>query len=103
MFGNIETAKGRAVTETADRTWKPNAVEGVYRFLGDQVYVAARYNTAKGQLSGQTTDSKIDRTQIGGGWFVTQNIELKAEHVQQTYKDFPMNDIRCGGKFSGMM
>ena len=103
LFGNIEQAKGRAVTETADRTWHQNVGEVVYRLLNDQVYVGGRYNTAWGQLVGITNDVKVNRYQLGGGWFVTPNVLAKAEYVSQKYLDFPTTDIRSGGKFNGLM
>lgn len=104
LFGNIERAKGRAATETANRTWKQNVGEAVYRFLPDQrVYVAARYNTAKGQLTVGTPDVTLNRTEAGGGWFITPNVLTKLEFVTQKYLDFPATDIRNGGKFKGFM
>lgn len=103
LFGNIEQAKGRATAETADRTWNQYVGEAVYRFLDDQLYVAGRYNSARGQLSGITGDVGANRYQLGGGWFVTPNIMAKAEYVNQKYNDFPSTDIRNGGRFSGIM
>jgi hypothetical protein len=104
FFGNFEQAKGRAAGETDNRTWKQNVGEVVYRFLPDQrVFVAARYNTVKGQLTVGTPDVTVNRTQLGGGWFITPNVLLKGEHVDQKYLDFPTTDIRSGGKFNGWM
>jgi len=104
IFGNFERATGRATAETADRTWKQNVGEVVYRFLPDQrLYAAARYNTAKGQLTVGTPDVSVKRTQIGGGWFLTPNLLTKVEYVTQSYFDFPITDIRNGGKFKGFM
>jgi len=104
FFGNVETAKGRAAGETDNRTWKQNVGEVVYRFLPDQrLFVAARYNTVKGQLTVGTPDVKVNRTQLGGGWFITPNVLTKLEFVNQKYLDFPTTDIRNGGKFKGFM
>jgi len=103
LFGNIEQVKGRAVTEAADRTWRQNVGEVVYRLLNDQVYVGGRYNSAWGQLAGITGNVKVNRYQMGGGWFVTPNVLAKAEYVNQKYLDFPTTDIRSGGKFNGLM
>jgi hypothetical protein len=104
FFGNIERAKGRAAGETDNRTWKQNVGEVVYRFLPDQrLYVAARYNTVKGQLTVGTPDVTVKRTQVGGGWFLTPNLLTKIEYVNQRYLDFPTTDIRNGGKFKGFM
>src|SRR6266516_6906374 len=104
FFGNIERAKGRAAGETDNRTWKQNVGEVVYRFLPDQrLFVAARYNTVKGQLTIGTPDVKVNRSQLGGGWFITPNVLTKLEFVNQKYLDFPTTDIRNGGKFKGFM
>jgi hypothetical protein len=104
FFGNFERAKGRALGETANRTWNQNVEEVVYRFASDQrLYVAARYNTAQGQLTVGTPDVTVKRSQIGGGWFLTPNVLTKIEFVNQKYLDFPTTDIRNGGQFKGFM
>ncbi len=104
LFGNVETAKGRAAGETDNRTWKQNVGEVVYRFLPDQrLFLAARYNTVKGQLTVGAPDVKVNRSQVGGGWFLTPNVLTKLEFVNQKYLDFPTTDIRNGGKFKGFM
>ena len=103
FFGNVEQAQGRTATETADRKFTQNVGELTYRFLNDKVYVAGRYNTVKGRLAGTTSDITIDRSQVGGGWFVTPAILAKVEYVNQQYKDFPVTDIRNGGQFKGFM
>jgi hypothetical protein len=65
--------------------------------------LGGRYNTANGRLAGMTTDVGAERYEIGGGWFLTQSVLLKAEYVNQKYNDFPTLDIRNGGKFNGLM
>ena len=104
LFGVIEQAQGRAANETANRTWDQYAAEAIYRFFpGERLFVGARYNTAQGELTGITNDVALDRTQFGGGWFITNNLLMKAEYVTQKYRDFPTADIRSGGKFNGWM
>ncbi|HEU4630127.1 MAG TPA: hypothetical protein VFS08_10295 [Gemmatimonadaceae bacterium] len=103
FFGNFEQARGRAATEPANRKWTQNAYELTYRLFGDRAYVAGRYNTASGELLGFANDVSVNRSQLGGGWFLTPNILLKAEYVTQRYHDFPTTDIRSGGRFSGLM
>lgn len=104
LFGNFERAKGRAATETANRTWRQSVGEAVYRFLPNkQLYVVGRYNTAKGELTVGTPAVSVNRTQFGGGWFLTPNLLLKSEYVNQKYNDFPTTDIRNGGRFKGFM
>jgi hypothetical protein len=103
LFGNIEQAKGRARTEAANRTWNQNVYEATYRLFGDQVYVAGRYNTARGELQGIAGEVSVNRAQLGGGWFITPNVLTKIEYVQQKYTDFPTTDIRHKGKFNGFV
>lgn len=113
LFATYEEAKGRTKTEINDRKAKQYAIDGVYRFGKDEkFFVGIRYNTLNVRLADvaaaagvpaitYTTDSKIDRTSYGAGWFLTKNIMLKGEYVNQKYKDFPVADYRNGGKFSG--
>lgn len=103
FFGNVEQAEGRNATETDNRTWHQYAGEGVYRFVGNHLYAAARYNVAKGRPFGFTNDVTVDRTEAGGGWFLTQNLEAKGEYVRQNYKDYPANNIRHDAHFQGVM
>ena len=110
-FGIAEHAEGRGyqpapnalVPEVAERSVDHYAIDALYRFLDDAVYVGGRYNTVTGQLPGMTADVGVDRVQAGGGWFITPNILLKAEYVRQDYRDFPTTDIRRGGRFDGFM
>lgn len=113
LFGTYEAAKGRTKTETGDRKAKQYAIDAVYRFGRDEnFFIGARYNTVNVRLANvaasggaaainYSTDSKIDRMAYSAGWFLTKNIMLKGEYVNQKYKDFPLADYRSGGKFSG--
>jgi hypothetical protein len=111
LFGVIEQAEGRRTAEADDRQFNQYAIDGVYRFMRDRLYVGARYNTVEGRLASQVNgvwadwagDVSIDRTQFGAGWFVTPTILLKGEYVTQRYNDFPTTDIRNGGKFNGFV
>ena len=104
LFGNIERAKGKAATEASYRQWNQYVGEAVYRFMGnEQAFVSGRYNTARGQLAGITNKVGANRYQVGGGFFLTPTVVLKGEYVNQKYNDFPVTDIRSGGKFRGFM
>lgn len=103
FFGNAEQARGRGAAETTDRTWRQYVGEGVYRFMGDKLYVGGRYNTVKGGFLGMPGDVTVNRTQAGGGWFVTPTVLLKGEWMVQNYNGFPTSDIRNGGKIKGFM
>jgi hypothetical protein len=103
FFGNVETMTGAGAAELQRRTLRQYAGDALYRFANDQLYVGGRYNVVKGQLPGITNDITVNRTQLGGGWYVTPNVLSKIEFVNQTYTDFPTTDIRSGGKFKGFM
>jgi hypothetical protein len=108
LFGVYETATGgvdaEGVNGVEDRTWSQIGVEGLFRFLPrEQAYVGARYNTASGRLGGMADDVTVNRIQIGGGWFATPNLLLKAEYVTQTYDGYPVGHILNGGEFNGLV
>jgi len=101
LFGVAEQSKGAAANEPADRTWHQYDVDAVYRLFGDKAYVGYRYNFAKGQLAGVTTDVSVNHNALGAGWFLTPSLLLKGEYVNQSYNNFPTSDIRNGGDFKG--
>lgn len=102
IFGTYEVAKGRTKSEADTRDAKQFAIEGVYRFgQKENVFVGARYNTVTAELAGRPEDVKIDRASFAAGWFLTKNVLLKGEYVNQKYKDFAVTDYRNGGKFNG--
>jgi hypothetical protein len=104
FFGVAEQAKGRAATETKERTWNQYAGELTFRFLSDErAYVSGRYNTAKGEMLGITNKVGANRFNVGGGWFVTPNVMTKLEYVNQKYNDWPSNNIFNGGQFKGFV
>jgi hypothetical protein len=103
LFGNIETVTGKGDAETRRRTLRQQVADVVYRFAGNRLYVAGRYDGVEGQMPNIPNDISVKRGEFGGGWFVTPIILAKAEYVTQKYNDFPVTDIRNGGKFSGFM
>lgn len=103
LFGTLERSKGRAATEPAARTWNQIAGDAVYRFANQNLFLGGRYNRAKGELVGMQGKPSVERVELGGGWFVTNNLVMKGEWVRQTYDGFPITDIRNGGLFRGLM
>ncbi|HEV8447793.1 MAG TPA: hypothetical protein VGQ44_13270 [Gemmatimonadaceae bacterium] len=104
FFGHFETATGGAFTEPRLRTLHQDVYEALYRLADDRLYLGGRYIHVNGELISKTyTDQTVNRTQLGGGWFVTPNLLAKLEWVNQKYIDFPVNDIRYGGQFKGFM
>jgi hypothetical protein len=103
LFGVIERAEGRASTEAADRAFKQFAFDAVYRFMGDDLFVGARYNRAAGTLAGIADEVGANRFQIGAGWFITPGLMTKVEYVRQKYFGYPATNKLNGGKFNGLM
>jgi len=106
FFGTFETSSGRARNEVASRSVNQIAGELIYRFgKTEDIFVGGKYNQVKGDLlfAGTLTPVSQDRVQIGAGWFITDNIVVKGEYVNQTYKGFPRTDLRSGGRFNGLM
>jgi hypothetical protein len=113
LFGTAETASGRTAATTATRSVNQFAIDGVYRFgKAENLFLGARYNTVSGRLADNskgtgagtityTGDVSINRVAIAGGWFISKNVLMKAEYVNQVYNDFPSADYRSSGKFDG--
>ncbi len=104
LFGTYERPEGgdfRGAAET--RAWNQFAFDAIYRFgMDENFYAGVRYNTAKGKLANiNPNEVTINRIQASLGWFLTENILAKLEYVNQTYNDFPVNNIYREGKFSG--
>ncbi|WMI64435.1 hypothetical protein RBH94_10220 [Aestuariibaculum sp. YM273] len=102
FFGTIEMTNGRALTEADRRNTNQYAGELIYRFgQNENFYVGGRYNLVDAELA-SGDDVTIDRYQFGAGWFMTKNILLKAEYVNQNYNDYPVGQLE-DGKFNGAM
>ena len=101
FFGILETSNGKDKGESSDRNYTQLSGELIYRFgTAEDLYLGARYNTVDGELkSGE--DISVNRFQVGAGWFLTKNILMKAEYVNQDYKDYPISDIHYEGNFKG--
>ncbi len=96
LFSTFETAHGTNVMNGPTFTYNQFAVEGLYH-LGDreQYYLGARYDEVTNQLS-----QSVNRIQVAAGWYLTKNIVLKAEYVNQKY-NVPTYTANAG--FKGVM
>ncbi|MEZ4775590.1 MAG: hypothetical protein R3D00_20560 [Bacteroidia bacterium] len=107
VFGVYEVAKGgnaAEVTAGTERTWNQMAIEGIYRFLpNESLFIGARYNTAKDITKDVTAPQSIERIQVSGGWFVTPNVLMKVEYVNQSYTNFAASSVFGGGLFKGVV
>ena len=96
FFGIYEVASGGA--DNQDGSVTQMAAELLYRFGGkDQFYAGARYNNVKGATVDGAPEIEINRMNLGGGWFMTNNVIVKLEYVTQEYK----GDGYAGSKYQG--
>ena len=124
VFGTFEWASGNSAFENGegtsyaaedDRKSDQIAFEALYRFgKNEKFYLGARYinvnaTIAEGYtaaVAGTRYDVSIDRTSVGGGWFITRNILLKGEYVTQNYNDYKNTGANARffeGKFNGVV
>jgi hypothetical protein len=103
FFGFYENASGRSSSEADTRNMNHIGAELLYR-LGktENFYIGGRYNTVSAdEISGE--EVTINRYQLGGGWFLTDNILFKVEYVNQEYQDFAVGSRFQDGEFNGVM
>jgi hypothetical protein len=105
FFGTYENAQGRSITETSNRGARQYAADLIYRFPENKenFWVGGRYNTVTATITGNPTNVTIDRVVGSAGWFMTKNIMVKAEYVNQVYENYADTNILNGGKFNGLM
>ena len=102
FFGTAENAKGRTITEKTQRQATQYAFDVIYRFTKkENFWVAFRYDAVNAALQGYTSNVTIQREAGSVGWFLTRNVMLKAEYVNQVYMGYPANNLLNGGKFYG--
>ena len=102
FFGTAENITGRGAAETSNRWATQFAGDLIYRFPANtqNFWLGVRYNTMQADILG-TGDVKVNRTAGSFGWFLTRNIMMKIEYVNQEYLNYPNTNILNGGKFNG--
>lgn len=72
--------------------------EVLYRFgANEQMYIGGRYNSLSGEPADGAATRDIKRTNLGFGWFLTNNVLMKTEYVTSKYEGDGWN----GGKLQG--
>ena len=97
LYGHYGRTQDKDLNGTAAGTpeeeWDYYAGDVVYK-LNKNLYAAARYSTAKtDMLNGKVSSGKVNRYQLGGGFWVTRNMLLKIEYVQQKYTGFRSGEM----------
>lgn len=106
LFGTFETTSGTGFDQSfnGERDLQQFAIEAVYYlFPNDNVSIGARYNKVDGQNAFTNNDVNISRVQLAGTWYITNNILLKLEYVDQDYDDFAAGTARDGAEFDGIV
>jgi len=126
IFGTFEFAQGSNAFENGegtnparpaidDRKANQTAFDALYRFgKNEKFYFGGRYNKVSATIAdgvnaasaGTQYDVEIDRIAFGGGWFITRNILLKGEYVNQNYDGFLQtgpNNRFYEGNFKGFV
>ncbi len=91
-----------------------DAVGGGYNQLGlellqrfgarEQWYLGGRYNSVSGEQTDVASTRDISRLNIGGGWFMTDNVLVKLEYMNQEYSGAGWANSRFqDGQFSGVV
>ncbi|MCE5347088.1 MAG: hypothetical protein LLG13_12490 [Bacteroidales bacterium] len=97
FFGTFENVKGTPAFGGSEFKLTQYAIESLLHFGKDEKFFGgARYNYTRNNL-----DDSVDRIQIGCGWFITPGIMVKAEYVDQNYKNFSLYGNNAG--FNGLM
>lgn len=105
VFGVMEFTNNGDDSAGAAGKYNQLGLEGLYRFgMNEQWYVGGRYNTVSGNQTDAAADRDISRLNLGGGWFMTNNVLLKVEYVTSEYSGAGWNGSKYqDGKFNGMM
>jgi len=105
LFATYELAKGRIISEKVTRQATQYALDLVYRFPANKenFWIGARYNSVTAASPSNTNDITINRMAGSAGAFITKNLMMKLEYVDQQYQNFNATDIRAGGEFHGIM
>jgi len=82
---------------TGDESWNYATLDGVLR-LTPRLYVDARYDVAfADKLRGNSSDGRIDRVQIGGGYWLFKPVLFKLEYVHERLSGFSAADGTISG------
>jgi hypothetical protein len=105
FFGTYELAQGRTIIEVNDRQAMQYAGDLIYRFPAhkENFWVGVRYNSVTAMMLGASSNITINREAASIGWFITKNIIMKAEYVDQQYVNYQATNILNGGRFDGYM
>jgi len=97
LYANFGRTQDLDINGTAAGTpqekWNYYAADAQY-FFTPTLYGAVRYSGATtSQLNGQASDGKVNRMQVGGGFWLSKNLLMKVEYVNQKYSGFAQGQV----------
>ena len=101
LYGHVGRTQDKDINGSAagapEETWNYYAGDVLYK-ITPALYAAARYSAATtDRLAGRETDGKVNRIQVGGGFWLTKNMLMKLEYVTQKYSGFRQGDMVNNG------
>jgi len=93
VFGIYESMKG--VRNNTDQHFTQTALQALYRI--GSFYAGTRINKVS-----NNDGSSVNRFNLGGGWYMVDNMVIKLDYVNQEYDGAAHGDID-GGKFKGLV
>lgn len=105
FFGIYEIVNGNKSRTQTGGSYTQIGTELIYRFGNtNQFYAGGRYNLVTGKDTSAATTKSINRVNIGGGWFLTNEVMVKAEYVNQSYSgDGWTGTVFQGGNYKGVV
>lgn len=102
FFGLIESVSNG--DDAVGGSYTQTGLEALYRFgTSERWYLGGRYNDVSGESSDAAATRDISRLNIGGGWFMTNNVLVKLEYTNQEYSGAGFTGSRFqDGKFNGI-
>lgn len=101
IFGVFEVSSNGA---DAGGSFTQLGGEALYRFGADErFYVGGRYNTISGERTDDAATQEISRVNIGGGWFLTDNVLAKVEYVTSSYDGAGFTGKYAGAEYDGVV
>ncbi len=78
--------------------------ELLYRFGSrEQFYLGTRFNNVDGETATDGPKCEINRINVGGGWFLTNNVLTKVEYVTSSYDGAAFTGHLAGAQYDGFM
>lgn len=105
FFGVYEIVNGNKSKTLTGGSYTQIGTELIYRFGNrNQFYAGGRYNLVTGKDTSAAATKSINRINIGGGWFLTNEVMVKAEYVNQNYSgDGWLGTVFQAGNFKGFV